>query len=131
MHVHNDYIARLYYNPYHALRYTSGEVYNTRAQFTEVYIHVEVANDMDILHDYLSFCSTRTCYRTCFEDGVCKSFVTDVNEQPLKVDVQHANFTVRRIFSPRYNKKNKNDYRKSTNCRYVHLYSLCDDGHRK
>ena len=75
---------------------------------------------MVIVHGYLSFYSTRTCYRTCFEDGVCKSFVTGVNEQPLKIDIQHDSFTVQRIFSPRYN---RSDYRKSTNCRYT--FSLC------
>ena len=59
--------------------------------------------------------STRTCYRTCFEDSLCKSHVSVVNEQRIrKLSHDLSQYSTQRIFSPRYGKKN---YRQSTNCR--------------
>ena len=64
------------------------------------------------------FYSTRSCYRTCFEDGVCKAFDPHSSPQTLHVLVNGSGYTFQHVASPRYGEGN---YRKSTNCRLVYI----------
>jgi hypothetical protein len=68
------------------------------------------------------FYSTRSCYRTCFEDGACKAFEAHSSPQTLHVLVNGSGYTFQHVASPQYGEGN---YRKCTNCRYS---IECDEG---
>ena len=78
-----------------------------------------------------TLCSTRTCYRTCFEGDECKAFATSTSPRGLRVEGESP-YRFQRVFSPQ---SDDGIYRKSTICRFNLMFhslslSLCGVGYQ-